>query len=636
MASVHGPTAPSFQTPSPHTGNGTSNIKLCLGALGVVYGDIGTSPLYAIKECFAGHVPLDPTPDNVLGVLSLVFWALTVIVTIKYVTFIMRADNRGEGGSLALLALVTEHTRGRRIGGIVALIGVFAAALFFGDCMLTPAISVLSAIEGLQIAAPMFADYIVPLTIAVVIALFAVQKYGTGLVGASFGPIMLIWFATLTVIGAAQVVDSPSVMLAVNPLYAARFLATDGMRGFLTLASVFLAVTGAEALYADMGHFGRGPIQRGWLYVAMPALLINYFGQGAALLNDPAAIDNPFYRMVPGWATLPMVILSTMATVIASQAVISGAFSLVCQAIQMGYLPRMNIVHTSGLERGQVYLPVVNWGLLVSVVLLVIGFQSSNNLAAAYGLAVSGTMITSTLLFGLVLFLIRRTNRILASGLLILFLAVDLAFLAANATKITHGGWFPLTIGVAAFIVLTTWKQGRALLLQRVEADAIPVDLFLKSLSERVSRVTGTAVYMTVSDSGVPRALLHNLKHNKVIHERVVFLTVITEDRPVVPESERLTIQPIGGRVYRACLRYGFMDRPQIPAALSASRPVTFDLMDTSFFLNRETIIPSARPGMALWREHLFSWLSRNAATAMDFFSLPPNRVIELGSQIEI
>ena len=622
---------------SPHTGNSPRSYgRLCLGALGVVYGDIGTSPLYAIKECFNGHIPLDPTPAHVLGILSLVFWSITLIVTLKYVTFIMRADNRGEGGSLALLALVNEHTRGRRIAGAVALIGIFAAALFFGDCMLTPAISVLSAVEGLQIAAPLLADYVVPLTIIVLIALFAVQKYGSALVGASFGPVMLLWFATLAVIGVAQIATNPTVLLAVNPLYAVRFIALDGLRGFLILASVFLAVTGAEALYADMGHFGRKPIRLAWLYVAMPALLINYFGQGAALLGDPSAVDNPFYRMVPDWATLPMVILATLATVIASQAVISGAFSLTCQAIQLGYLPRMKIVHTSGQEKGQVYLPVVNWSLLASVVLLVLGFQSSNNLAAAYGLAVSGTMLTSTLLFGLVMVLIWRVSALKAYSLLALLLSVDLLFMAANATKILHGGWFPLTIGIAAFVLLTTWKRGRGLLLKSVEADAMPVELFLKSLSERALRVPGTAVYLTVSDSGVPRALLHNLKHNKVIHERVVFLTVTTEDRPTVPASERITVQPIGGRVYRACIRYGFTDNPDIPAALASSHPVTFDLMDTSFFLNRETIIPSRRPGMALWREHLFSWMSRNAATAMDFFRLPPNRVVELGSQVEI
>lgn len=610
--------------------------KLCLGALGVVYGDIGTSPLYAIKECFGGHVPLVPTPAHVLGVLSLVFWSVTLVVTVKYVTFIMRADNRGEGGSLALLALVTEHTRGRRIAGAVAIIGIFAAALFFGDCMLTPAISVLSAIEGLQIAAPGLADYVVPLTIVVLVVLFGVQRFGSARVGASFGLVMLVWFATLALVGVSQIAINPSVLGAINPYYAVHFVVADGLRGFLILASVFLAVTGAEALYADMGHFGRGPIRRAWLAVAMPALLINYFGQGAALLRDPTAVDNPFYRMVPDWATLPMVALATMATVIASQAVISGAFSLTCQAIQLGYLPRMKIVHTSGQEKGQVYLPVVNWGLLASVVLLVVGFQSSNNLAAAYGLAVSGTMLTSTLLFGLVMTLIWRTSGPKAIGLLVVLLSIDLLFLAANASKITHGGWFPLAIGIAAFVVLTTWKRGRELLLRSVEADALPIDVFLKSLSDRALRVPGTAVYMTVSDNGVPRALLHNLKHNKVIHERVVFLTVTTEDRPTVPEAERITVQSIGRRVYRAHVRYGFTDSPDIPAALAASHPVTFDLMDTSFFLNRETIIPSGRPGMALWREHLFAWMSRNAATAMDFFGLPPNRVVELGSQVEI
>ncbi|MBX7199704.1 MAG: potassium transporter Kup [Rhodospirillaceae bacterium] len=610
--------------------------KLCLGALGVVYGDIGTSPLYAIKECFGGAVPFTPTPEHVLGLLSLVFWTLTIIVTVKYVSLIMRADNGGEGGSLALLALVGERVRGTRIAGPVAAIGIFAAALFFGDCMLTPAISVLSAVEGLEIAAPVFGHYVVPLTLAVLAVLFAVQKFGTGAVGALFGPVMLLWFLTIGVLGAAQVAAHPGVLAAVNPAHAIQFLGHEGWRGFLALAAVFLAVTGAEALYADMGHFGRQSIRAAWLAVAMPALLINYFGQGALLLGDPGTVDNPFYRMTPDWAALPMVILATLATVIASQAVISGAFSLTRQAIQLGYLPRMRIVHTSTHARGQVYVPVVNWGLLAAIVLLVLGFQSSSNLASAYGLAVSGTMLTSTVLFGLVMALIWRAGVARTVVLVGALLAVDLAFVAANATKVSHGGWFPLAVGLIAFVVFTTWKRGRALLLRSVEADAMPVDDFLKSLSDRAARVTGTAVYMTVSDGGVPRALLHNLKHNKVIHERVVFLTVITEDRPAVPDAERISVQPLGCRFYRATVRYGFMDSPDLPAALAASRPIAFDLMDTSFFLNRETILPSKKPGMALWREHLFAWMSRNAATAMDFFRIPPGRVVELGSQVEI
>lgn len=610
-----------------------AKAALLLGALGVVYGDIGTSPLYALKETFNG---LDPTPAHVLGVLSLVFWTLTLIVTLKYVSFIMRADNRGEGGGLALLALVSDHMKGRPGTGAIALVGIFAAALFFGDCMLTPAISVLSAVEGLQIAAPALADYVIPLTIVVLVGLFAFQKHGTGLVGASFGPIMLMWFATLAVTGAAQIVHHPEVLAAVNPLYAAQFLAADGLRGFLILASVFLAVTGAEALYADMGHFGRPPIRRAWLYGVMPALLINYFGQGATVLSDPTAVDNPFYRMVPAWATLPMVILATMATVIASQAVISGAYSLACQAIQLGYLPRLKIVHTSGQQRGQVYLPVVNWTLLFAVVWLVMGFESSTNLAAAYGLSVAGTMATTTILFGIVMVSIWKVKPMLAYPLIALFLVVDLAFLGANLTKIAHGGWFPLAVATGVFIVLTTWKRGRKILTARVDEDAMPVELFVSSLSDRAQRVQGTAVYMTISGEGVPRALLHNLKHNRVIHERVVFLTVITQDRPTVPPEERVRVHALGARLYRVYVRYGFMDQPDIPGALSGVQPLTFDMMDTSFFLNRETIIPAARPGMARWREHLFSWLTRAAVTPMEFFRLPPNRVVELGTQVEI
>ena len=606
---------------------------LLLGALGVVYGDIGTSPLYALKESFNG---LTPTSEHVLGVLSLLFWSVTLVVTLKYVSFIMRADNRGEGGGLALLSLVSEQMRGRPGSSAIALLGVFAAALFFGDCMLTPAISVLSAVEGLQIAAPALADYIIPVTIVVLVSLFALQKFGTALVGASFGPIMLVWFATLAVIGAAQIAHHPFVLTAVNPLYAAQFIAADGLRGFLILASVFLAVTGAEALYADMGHFGRSPIRRAWLYGVMPALLINYFGQGATVMSDPAAVDNPFYRMVPEWATLPMVILSTLATVIASQAVISGAYSLACQAIQLGYLPRLKIVHTSSQQRGQVYLPVVNWTLLFAVVWLVMGFESSTNLAAAYGLSVAGTMVTTTILFGIVMVTIWKVKPVLAYPLIGLFLVVDLAFLGANLTKITHGGWFPLAVAIAVFIMLTTWKRGRQILTARVEEDAMPVDLFVSSLSERAQRVQGTAVYMTVSGEGVPRALLHNLKHNRVIHERVIFLTVATEDRPTVPHEERVTVQALGARLYRVTVRYGFMDKPDIPRALTGVQSIAFDMMETSFFLNRETIIPAARPAMARWREHLFSWLTRAAVTPMEFFRLPPNRVVELGTQVEI
>ena len=616
-----------------HSAHKNGPTVLLLGALGVVYGDIGTSPLYALKESFNG---LTPTPAHVLGVLSLVFWTITMIVTLKYVSFIMRADNRGEGGGLALLALVSERMKDKPGASGIALIGIFAAALFFGDCMLTPAISVLSAVEGLQIAAPALADYIIPLTIAVLVGLFAFQKHGTALVGASFGPIMLVWFATLAVIGAAQIVHHPIVLTAVNPLYAVQFIAADGLRGFLILASVFLAVTGAEALYADMGHFGRPPIRRAWLYGVMPALLINYFGQGAAVLSDPAAVDNPFYRMVPEWATLPMVILATLATVIASQAVISGAYSLACQAIQLGYLPRLKIVHTSGQQRGQVYLPMVNWALLFAVVWLVVGFESSTNLAAAYGLSVAGTMVTTTILFGIVMVTIWKVKPILAYPLIGLFLVVDLAFLGANLTKIAHGGWFPLVVAIAVFVVLTTWKRGRQILMARVEEDAMPVDLFVSSLSERAQRVQGTAVYMTVSGDGVPRALLHNLKHNRVIHERVIFLTVVTEDRPTVPDEDRVTVSGLGARLYRVTVRYGFMDKPDIPRALTGVQSIAFDMMDTSFFLNRETIIPAARPGMARWREHLFSWLTRAAVTPMEFFRLPPNRVVELGTQVEI
>jgi len=557
-------------------------------------------------------------------------------VTIKYVSFIMRADNRGEGGSLALLALIIRKTRGHKATAIVAVLGVFAAALFYGDCMLTPAISVLSAVEGLQVAEPELAHYVIPLTIVILIGLFALQRFGTAIVGASFGPIMIIWFMTLAVVGVSQIILRPEVLLALNPVYAAKFMMLDGWTAFLTLGSVFLAVTGAETLYADMGHFGRKPINRAWIWLVMPALLLNYFGQGALILQDGEAVANPFFLMVPEWARMPMVILATLATVIASQAVISGAFSVTQQAIQLGYLPRMRIVHTSGFAQGQIYMPLVNWGLLVFVVLLVAGFQSSTHLAAAYGVAVSGTMITSTIMLGFVMVMIWRINLFATAAILGVFLAIDLVFFTANVTKITHGGWFPLAVAAVTFVMLTTWKRGRQLLMDKLTEDSMPVETFLKSLSDRAHRVTGTAVYMTGNTDGIPHALLHNLKHNKVIHERVVLLTVLTEDTPTVPAEERIDAQPLGGRLYRAVVRYGFMESPDVPAALSASKQFPFDAMDTSFFLNRETLVPSVKPGMARWREHLFAWMSRNATSAMDFFRLPCNRVVELGTQVEI
>ena len=611
--------------------------RLALAATGIVYGDIGTSPLYAIKECFAGTHPLALDEPHILGVLSLMFWGLTVIVSGKYIGVMLRADNRGEGGSLALLALLGPATRGRALGYFIILLGIFASALFYGDSMITPAISVLSAVEGLDIALPGLGEWIIPITLVILASLLLIQRRGTAVVGAMFGPAMCVWFVVIAGLGIISIIHRPQVLVALDPRYAIDFFLEDGWLAFLALGSVVLALTGCEALYADMGHFGRRPIRLAWFSLVFPALLLTYFGQGALLLESPEAIDSPFYRLAPEWALLPLVGLATIATIIASQAVISGAFSLTRQAIQLGFLPRMNIVHTSESEIGQIYIPFVNWSLLVAVSALVIGFGSSTNLAAAYGVAVTGTMVITTLLLSVVVFTMWKWNKFLAAGVIGLFLTFEVAFFAANLTKIAHGGWFPLTMGLVIFVMLTTWKRGRALLAERLQGDLLPVETFISSLTPRIQRVPGTAVFMTGTRAGIPHALLHNLKHNKVLHERVVLLTVLVDEVPHVPESRRIEVRPLAGRLYRVVVRYGFMETPNVPAALMLGEKagLAFDLMDTSFFLSRETLIPSAIPGMALWREALFAWMLRNAATAMNFFRLPPNRVVELGTQIE-
>ncbi|WP_119304929.1 potassium transporter Kup [Dongia deserti] len=615
-----------------------SAAALALAAVGVVFGDIGTSPLYAIKESFGGAHPLAPDEPHVLGVLSLIFWAIMLVVTTKYVALMMRADNKGEGGSLALLALASRLTHGSNLTPIVIILGIFAAALFYGDSMITPAISVLSAVEGLQVAAPALEPYVVPLTLAILIALFALQKHGTARVGALFGPITMVWFAVLAVIGLIQIVEHPVVLWALNPYYAVNFFMLDGWIAFLALGSVVLVVTGSEALYTDMGHFGRFPIRLAWFGVVLPALVINYFGQGALILGDARTLDNPLFRMVPDWAALPMVGLATAATIIASQAVITGAFSVTRQAIQLGYLPRMQIIHTSAAEMGQIYLPFVNWMLAFFVALLVLGFQSSTHLAAAYGIAVTGTMIIDALLLAIVAALLWRWKPIVLVLVIGLFLFVDLSFFTANLTKLTHGGWFPLAVGLVIFLVLTTWKRGRALLWERVSKDALELDTFLKAVSDRVPRVPGTAIFMTGTATGTPGSLLHNLKHNKVLHEQVVVLTVRFEEIPYVPEDQRFELTVLPKNFYRLRLRYGFMEGPNIPDALrkAEGKGLHCDPMQSSYFLSRETVIPSTKPGMAMWREHLFAWMSRSATSAMDFFNIPPNRVVELGTQIEI
>ena len=615
-------------------------LPLVVGAIGVVFGDIGTSPLYAMKEAFGGHHPLPLTHDNVLGVLSLVFWSLVVIVTLKYVALVMRADNRGEGGIMALMSLVAGTTRaGSRSRWLLTTMGMFGAALFYGDSMITPAISVLSAVEGLAVATPVFQPYVLPVTLGVIVALFAIQSRGTAAMGALFGPVTVVWFLVLGVLGVLQVAANPHVLLALNPAYAAGFFADNGQAGFLALGTVILAVTGAEALYADMGHFGRRPIRVAWLAFVAPALVLNYFGQGALLLRDPSALVHPFFRMAPGWALYPMVALATAATVIASQAVISGAYSLTRQAIQLGYCPRLAVLHTSEKEMGQVYMPWINAVLLVAVLALVLGFQSSSALASAYGIAVTGTMAIDSVLLFFVFSRLWRWHRLLSLAVAGTFLLVDLAFFSANSVKLLQGGWFPVAIAAVIFVLLATWRRGREILFARMGPSAIPLEPFIHSLSvSPPPRVEGTAVFLTASREGVPHALLHNLNHNKVLHERVVLLTVVTEDVPYVPDQQRLDAEALGGDFYRVVVHYGFKDAPDLPAALQLPNPLglEFPLMSTSFFLSRQTIVPTPNPGMALWREKLFAIMSRNAGSATDFFRIPTNRVVELGTQVEI
>ena len=621
----------------PHAGDNLA--KLALGAIGVVYGDIGTSPLYAMKEVFVGHHRLAVDQLHIFGVMSLVFWSLMLIVTLKYVLIVLRADNNGEGGSLALLALIQRRSgAGKRWGPSLVILGVLASALFFGDCMITPAISVLSAVEGLATVEPGFDSFVLPIAVTILIALFYIQSIGTQKVGRLFGPIMVIYFVVLAVMGVLHILARPDILLALNPVYAFRFAASDGMLAFLALGSVVLAVTGAEALYADMGHFGRKPISYAWLGFVLPALMLNYLGQGALLLEQPSAAENPFFLMAPEDFRLPLVILATMATVIASQAVITGAYSVVQQAVQLGLMPRIRITHTSASEAGQIYIPAVNWALMVMVLLLVFGFGESSNLAAAYGIAVTGTMFISTCMVGV---LIRRVWHwpIWAVALFeITFITIDGLYFASNLTKVPDGGWFPLLVAVIVFVLLTTWSQGRKLMLERMREAAMPIKIFIDSAANSATRVTGTAVFMTSTPEGVPHALLHNLKHNRVLHDRVILLTVRVTDMPFFPEEDRFLHEDLGQGFHRVVLRYGFMEEPDVPAHLKTFDECggQFRMMDTSFFLSRQTLLPSDRPGMAIWREKLFSWMLRNAESAMEFFRLPTNRVVELGSQIEI
>ncbi|MBC7656654.1 MAG: potassium transporter Kup [Frankiaceae bacterium] len=611
-----------------------------MGAIGVVFGDIGTSPLYTLKEAFGEKYGLDAEPANVLGILSLVFWAMMLVVTLKYVMVILRADNRGEGGILALMAVVQRSLPiASPLTYGIGLLGIFGTALFFGDSVITPAISVLSAVEGLKVAAPALDRYIVPITLGVLMVLFAFQRHGTDRVGKIFGPVMLLWFITLALLGGAQVLRNPGVLHAVNPSYALSFFMHHGVHAWLALGAVVLAVTGGEALYADMGHFGRVPIKKAWLYVALPALLLNYFGQGAMLLRDPASAHNPFYSLVPTWGLFPMIALATLATVIASQAVISGAFSLARQAIQLGYLPRLILVHTSPETIGQVYLPWVNRILLLLVMLLVLVFQTSSNLASAYGVSVTGSMLIDTIL----LIILARQKWRLSPRIIwpfaILFLTVDSALLSANAVKFMDGAWFPVALGIVAFTVMRTWRHGRDLVREHVKRDSLRIEHFVESIMlNPPARVSGTAVFMTPSNEYMPPALLHNLKHNKVLHERNVLLSIETLNVPRADEGERIAYSDLGHGFQRLSLRFGYMENPDVPNALKNWKipGPAFDAMDTTFFASRESLTAIAGEGMALWRDKLFLVMSRNATPATEFFSIPGNRLVELGTQVTI
>ena len=611
---------------------------LALGALGVVFGDIGTSPLYALKESFVGHHPLTVDQVHIYGVLSLIFWTMMLIVTVKYVFIVMRADNDGEGGSMALLALISRTLGETRWTPAIAMLGVLATALFYGDAIITPAISVLSAVEGLTVVQSSLGRFVLPIAILILIGLFLIQRFGTERVGTLFGPVMAIYFIVLAVLGVTNIMHHPEILAIVNPLWAARFFLLDPQLAFLALGSVVLAVTGAEALYADMGHFGRKAISIAWLYAALPCLMLNYMGQGALLIDNPAAAENPFFLLAPEWARLPLVILATLATIIASQAVISGAFSVTRQAVQLGFLPRLRILHTSASTVGQVYVPFVNWTLLVLVIALVLGFRSSSNLAAAYGIAVTGTMVLTACMLGILTFKVWRWPPLLAGGVTGLFLLIDGAYFASNVTKIPDGGWFPLLVAAVAFVLLTTWSTGRKIMRRYLQLGAMDLDLFVKSTATSVKRVPGTAIFLSSSVEGVPPSLLHNVKHNKVLHERVIILTVVTEDVPHLAPEDRIEVIDSGEGFYRMRLRHGFMEDVDIPAAMAgvdrAGGPING--FDTSYFLSRQTLIASSRPGMAIWREKLFAWMVQNAESPMEFFKLPSNRVVELGSQVEI
>ncbi|MEF3064605.1 potassium transporter Kup [Pandoraea apista] len=614
---------------------------LMVAAIGVVFGDIGTSPLYALKECFDPQHGIPFNPQAVFGIISLLFWALVIVVSLKYVLFVMRADNRGEGGVLALMALSLRSVRaGSRWASVLMMLGMFGACMFYGDAVITPAISVMSAVEGLEIAAPSLTRFVLPITIVILIILFSMQKSGTAKVGRLFGPVMVTWFVILGVLGVYNIVAAPEIIKAINPYYGIHFIRTHALQAYIVLGSVFLVLTGAEALYADMGHFGIRPIRFAWTALVFPALTLNYFGQGALLLTNPKAIENPFFLLAPDWALLPLVIVATAATVIASQAVISGAFSLTSQAIQLGYVPRMKILHTSDREIGQIYMPVINWALLLVIIWIVLAFKSSSNLAAAYGIAVTTTMVITTILACVVMVKVWNWNKFLVALIIAGFLVVDFAFFGANLIKVEEGGWLPLALGAFLFFMLMTWHKGRQLLRERTAADGIPLGPFLQGLlAHPPHRVAGTAIYLTGGNTLVPVSLLHNLKHNRILHERTIFLTFRTVDVPYVEDANRIEVKDHTGGLYSVVATFGFNETPDVKEVLHLLEEKTdmhFELMDTSFFLARETVVPTKLPGMSIWRERLFAWMHQNAAKPTDFFSIPANRVVELGTKIEI
>lgn len=634
----HKPTGLHSSRPLPHDDR-RARLLLALAALGVVYGDIGTSPLYSLREAFSSGRGMEPTHTNIFGVLSLIFWSLIIVISIKYLVFILRADNKGEGGILALTSLVTPtHALRRGRWGLIAM-GLLGASLLYGDGIITPAISVMSAVEGLERVAPAFSSFIIPITIVIIIALFMFQSRGTASVGRVFGPVTLLWFIAIGALGVWHIIDAPQILLAVSPHYAVAFFLDHGWAGFGVLSAVFLVMTGGEALYADMGHFGREPIIKAWVWVVLPALLLNYFGQGALIVTDPTATSNPFYRTVPEWALVPMVFLATAAAVIASQALISGAYSLTLQAVQLGYSPRVKIEHTSESQFGQIFIPAVNWALMLGCIGLVLGFKSSTNLAAAYGVAVSTTMTITTIL----LFFVARErwgwSLWSAGALTVLLLIIDIAFWTSNLMKVPAGGWFPIVVGVMVFTLMTTWKRGRLVLQKRMGERSIPRKEFLTNLAKHPPhRVPGTAVFMYRNTIDTPPALLHNLKHNKVLHERVVFLAVNTVEIPAVDKSERVYVKALGPNFWQVTLNYGFMEDVDIPAALYSLRheELVFKPLETTYFLGRETLIARKHGELAFWREKLFSLMSKNARPATTYFRLPPNRVVEMGAQVEL